>query len=77
MEDEFVESEKPTEVVATIIDYIANIQLHAGSGDVAIKATQSANVSDKAVYLSSASHTKIFVATPDTNTRDTRKVVKS
>jgi hypothetical protein len=64
-------------VVATIINYIANIQQHAGSGDVAIEATQSANVSDTTVYLSSASHTRIFVATPNTDTQDTREVVKS
>jgi hypothetical protein len=37
-------------VAATIIDYIANIQLSAGSGDVAIEATQSAIVSDSRVY---------------------------
>ena len=37
-------------MAATIIDYIANIQLSAGSGDVAIEATQSAIVSDTSAY---------------------------
>lgn len=50
---------------ATINDYKANIQLCvAGSGDVAIEATQSANMNDTILYQQSLP-VKIFVATPN------------
>jgi hypothetical protein len=61
-----VESKKPTKVAATIIDYIANIQLNARSGDRYLREGDPKRQCDDTSVYQLPRCIQIFIATPNT-----------